>query len=162
MQEEHHMTVKKRGNTYYNLFLLLCFVSSVVFRFFYCVLFFLLCLVFLLCFLFSFVFNFFCYIKFLLLCLVPCIANYDSNNENRAPWIMSINSSINKVSNIRVLFILFSLYLIETIECWPVFKQDPWIVVISFIKLKILLKYNIPCTFQTPVHFQILVAIARK
>ena len=34
-------------------------------------------------------------------------------------------SSLNKVSNIRILFILFSLYLILKIECWPVFKQDP-------------------------------------
>ena len=36
---------------------------------------------------------------------------------------MSIKSSINKVSSIRVLF--FYNY---KIECWPVFKQDPLLV----------------------------------
>ena len=35
---------------------------------------------------------------------------------------MSIESSINKVSNIRVFFIFL---IITKIECWPVFKQDP-------------------------------------
>ena len=35
---------------------------------------------------------------------------------------MSIKSSINKVSNIRVFFIFL---VITNIECWPVFKQDP-------------------------------------
>ena len=35
---------------------------------------------------------------------------------------MSIESSINKVSNIRVLFIFL---IIAKIECWPVFKQNP-------------------------------------
>ena len=33
--------------------------------------------------------------------------------------IMSVKSSINKVSSIRVLFFIF------LIECWPIFKQDP-------------------------------------
>ena len=37
---------------------------------------------------------------------------------------MSIKSSINKVSNIRVLF-FFIFLIITKIECWPVFKQDP-------------------------------------
>ena len=34
---------------------------------------------------------------------------------------MSIKSSINKVSSIRVFF----FYIITKIECWPIFKQDP-------------------------------------
>ena len=46
---------------------------------------------------------------------------------------MSIKSSINKVSNIRILF--FSIFLIITkIECWPVFKQDPAILVTAETK----------------------------
>ena len=39
--------------------------------------------------------------------LLNFIANYDSKNENIAPYC--IKSSINKVSNIRILFFLFSL-----------------------------------------------------
>ena len=38
---------------------------------------------------------------------------------------MSIKSSINKVSSIRVLFFFFIFLIITKIECWPVFKQDP-------------------------------------
>ena len=37
--------------------------------------------------------------------------------------IMSVKSSINKVSSIRVLFFIFLVY--TKIECWPIFKQDP-------------------------------------
>ena len=36
----------------------------------------------------------------------------------------NVYNIINKVSNIRVLFILFFL-IIRKIDCWPVFKQDP-------------------------------------
>ena len=36
---------------------------------------------------------------------------------------MSIKSSLNKVSNIRVLLLIF--LIITKRECWPVFKQDP-------------------------------------
>ena len=38
---------------------------------------------------------------------------------------MCIESSINKVSNIRVLIIFL---IIAKIECWPVSKQDPFLV----------------------------------
>ena len=40
---------------------------------------------------------------------------------------MSIKSSLNKVSNIRVLLLNFLIFLIIITkrECWPVFKQDP-------------------------------------
>ena len=37
--------------------------------------------------------------------------------------IMSIKSSLNKVSNIHVLLLIF--LVITERECWPVFKQDP-------------------------------------
>ena len=37
--------------------------------------------------------------------------------------IMSVKSSINKVSSIRVLFFIFPIF--TKIECWPIFKQDP-------------------------------------
>ena len=37
--------------------------------------------------------------------------------------IMSVKSSINKVSSIRVLFFIFLIF--TKIECWPIFKQDP-------------------------------------
>ena len=36
---------------------------------------------------------------------------------------MSIKSSLNKVSNIRLLLLIF--LIITKRECWPVFKQDP-------------------------------------
>ena len=38
---------------------------------------------------------------------------------------LSIKSSINKVSNIHSYIILFILFIITKIECWPVFKQEP-------------------------------------
>ena len=37
--------------------------------------------------------------------------------------IMSMKSSINKVSSIRVLFFIFPIF--TKIECWPIFKQNP-------------------------------------
>ena len=42
---------------------------------------------------------------------------------------MSMKSSINKVSNIRVFFFIF--LIITKIEGWPVFKQDPLILLFN-------------------------------
>ena len=41
---------------------------------------------------------------------------------------MTVKSSINKVSSIRVLFFIFLIF--TKIECWPIFKQDPTILLI--------------------------------